>query len=219
MLFDETELQELDKVAVKKTVAKEHLAPKPAPLITHWIGIDSVGNITLLKTPKQKGVLTILEVESMDIANQIFSAVKNSKSTTLYSKGNHVIPNWKNVGMSSGFSANNMIQANVWLSKVISELGYEKRNTYKIINEPSDVIKKITNIRGYTPEWHAEVQNEVEEAMRLVENEQKQKQLEQDQALQKNLAKMQERRDQHMADLEQQQTYLNHRRNHDSTTT
>lgn len=219
MLFDEAELQELDKVAVKNTVAKDEISQKPAPLITHWIGIDSVGNITLLKTPKQKGILTILEVESMDIANHVFSAVKNSKRTTLYSKGNHVIPNWKNVGMSSGFSANNMIQANVWLSKVISELGYEKRNTYKIINEPSDVIKKITDLRGYTPEWHAEVKNEVKDAMRLVESEQKQKQLEQDQALQKSLEKMQERRDQHMVDLEEQQNYLNHRRNFDSTNT
>lgn len=218
MLFEETELRELDKVGVKNNTAKDQLKKKPAPLIKHWIGINNVGYILVLKKPKEKEVLTILEVESMDIANEVLSAVKNTQSEKLYSKGNFQIPNWKTVGFHIGFSPLNLIQLNVWLSKVITALGYEKRNTYSIINEPSDLIKKINEKRGITPESIAKQQQEINAFVESLNDDLKRKALDEDQAQERELEKMKQRHNQIQTDHAEQLAYQQSRRNSNTIT-
>lgn len=200
MLFDEEELKELDKVAVKKPIQKDQLVKKPAPLIKHWIGISSIGQVTVMNKAKMKGILTILEVESMDIANEVLAAVKQTKGTSLYSHGNHFIPNWKNTGMTSGFSTINLVQANFWLSKVITALGYEKRNTYVIVNEPSDVSAKLRALKGLTPEQIKKNNDELSELMRSFEAEKQRKQEEEDMRMEAEIAKMRERQNEVLAE-------------------
>lgn len=218
MLFDEAELRELDKVAVKNNTDKDQLKKKPAPLVKHWIGINNVGYILVLKKPKETEILTILEVESIDIANEVLSAVKNTQSEKLYSKGNFQIPNWKTVGFHIGFSPLNLIQLNVWLSKVITALGYEKRNSYSIINEPSDLIKKINEKRGITPESIAKEQQEINAFVDSLNDDRKRKMAEEEQAQKAEQEKIQQRHDQIKAEREEQLAYQQSRRNSNTYT-
>lgn len=212
MLFDEQELKELDRIAVKNTVQQEKLVKKPSPLIKQWIGINYVGQIFVMKKPKEKGILTILEVESMDIVNEVLSAVKQAKGNSLYSHGNHYIPNWKNTGMASGFSSSNLIQANSWLAKVISALGYGKRNTYTIVNEPSDVMAKLQTLKGQTPEQLKKSNHELTEFMKTLDEEKKRKQEEEQMRMEAEVEKMKAKQAETLADLNEQQLYQQHRR-------
>lgn len=166
MLFQEEELKKLDKLATKNADQTQNLAKKPAPLIKHWIGVDQVGIIHVTKKAKTKGILTILEVESLDMVNLVLSAVKQAKGTSLYSHGNFYIPNWKNSGVVSGFSPSNLIQLDLWLSKVISSIGYEKRNSFAIVNEPSEVREKIQKLKGLTPERIEKERRELDEFLK-----------------------------------------------------
>ena len=218
MLFDEAELLTLDQVAVKNTTDKEKLKQKPAPLIDHWIGVDVVGNIHVLKKPKEQGVLTILKAQSMDTVNEVLSAVKNTQSDKLYSKGNFKIPNWKTVGPHIGFTCHNMIQLNVWLSKVITVLGYEKRESYSIVNDPSDVIDRINKKRGITPESLAKEQEEINAFLDSLNEDRKRKLVEDEQAQKAEQEKIQQRYEQIKAEQEEQLAYQQNRRNSDTHT-
>lgn len=145
MLFDEAELQELDKIQTPRAVDLSTIAKKPPPKIKHWISVGSNGMLTILKAYNRQinKDFVFIETESKEAAQAILDAVPSAKGTSLYSKGNYYIPKWDNTTADSGWSVKNFQLCNAWLTKMITALGYEGSKTYKILREPSDVVKKI----------------------------------------------------------------------------
>lgn len=81
MLFDEAELQELDKLNKKEALDHAALAQKPAPKIKHWIAVNAGGMLSILKypDPSDKMNLVFLEVESKQMAQKILDIVPGTQ--------------------------------------------------------------------------------------------------------------------------------------------
>lgn len=181
MLFDETELQALDKIATPRNVDTSAIVKKPPLKIKHWISLGSNGMLTILKSynPSINKDFVFLETESKEVAQQILDAVPHTLGTSLYSKGNYYIPKWDNTTACSGWSVKNFQACNTWLTKMINILGYEGSKTYKILREPSDVISKIIH-NPKNIEKREESQKIVEEALKLMDQELAQKRAEEE---------------------------------------
>lgn len=170
MLFDEAELQELDKIQSPKAVDISTIAKKPPPKIKHWISLGSNGMLTILKSynPKIDKDFVFIETESKEAAQAILDAVPHTKGTSLYSKGKYFIPKWDSTTANSGWSVKNFNLCNSWLCKMTSLLGYEASKTYKILREPSDMVSKILN-NPRSVSKNQEINKTVNEAMQLME--------------------------------------------------
>lgn len=168
MLFDEAELQELDKLNKKEALDHAALAQKPAPKIKHWIAVNAGGMLSILKypDPSDKINLVFLEVESKQMAQKILDIVPGTQKKSLYAKGNYFIPNWQNTPSFSGFCAMNLFSCNSWLSKMITLLGYDLRNSYKILHEPSDLAMKAHKNSSYAQNAQQN-QQIIDEALKL----------------------------------------------------
>lgn len=137
MLFSNDELNQLDEIN-KPKIEKPKPFLKAQAKASVWIGVNAMGVLTINPINTDQKVYFFIKAESMEVANEILNSVPNTQKRGLF-----IIPQWNSNPISAGFSSYNFRCCAQWLSKAVTNLGYEKSKFYTITKEPHDIASEI----------------------------------------------------------------------------